>query len=128
MIEVPSDTPQFAAGRLPKLTLTFFSGNSLEWLTFWDSFPSCNPFKPDPVSGVQTFNYLKAQWQGDAAKAIAGFLLTNCNYLHAVAILQDRFGQMDQLIDAHMHALLEYYGQTKTAVAPVINGHMRINT
>ena len=50
---------------------------------------------------------MKAQLQGDAAKAIAGFPLKDSNYLHAVAILQHHFGQTDQLFDAHMQALLE---------------------
>ena len=43
-------------------------------------------------------------WNSDR---LLGFHLTDCNYLHAVAISQDRFGQTDQLIDAHMQALLE---------------------
>ena len=101
MIEVPSHTPQFAASRLPKLTLPMFSGNSLQWLTFWDSFQAAIHSNPN-LSGVQKFNCLKAQLQGNAAKTIPGFPLTDCNYLHAVAISQDRFGQTDQLTNAQM--------------------------
>ena len=56
---------------------------------------------------MQKFNYLKAQLQGEAAKAIEGFPLSDRNYLHAVTVLQDRFGQTDQLIDAHMQCLLD---------------------
>ena len=104
--EVPNHTPQFAASRLPKLTLPMFSGHPLEWLTFWDSFRAAIHSNPN-LSGVQKFNYLKAQLQGDAAKVIAGFPLSDHNYLHAVAILQERFGQTEQLIDTHMRALLE---------------------
>ena len=57
---------QFAASRLPKLTLLTFSGNPLAWLTFWDSFQAAIYLNPN-LSGVQKFNYLKAQLQGDAA-------------------------------------------------------------
>jgi len=95
---------QFAASRLPKLSLPMFSGNSLEWLTFWDSFRAVIHLNPSLV--VSSVQKLKAQLQGEAAKAIEGFL-RDCNYLHAIAILQDRFGQTDILIDAHMLALLE---------------------
>ena len=88
--EVPNHTPQFAASRLPELTLPMFSGHPLEWLTFWDSFRAAIHSNPN-LSGVQKFNYLKAQLQGDAAKVITGFPLSDHNYLHAVVILQERF-------------------------------------
>jgi len=83
-----------------------FSGNTLDWLTFWDSFRAAIHLNPN-LSSVQKFNYLKAQLQGDAAKAIKGLPLSDHNYLHAVTILQDCFGQTGHLIDAHMQALLE---------------------
>ena len=56
---------------------------------------------------MQKFNYLKAQLKGDAARTLEGFPLSDRNYLHAVTILQDRFGQTHQLVAAHMQALLE---------------------
>jgi len=86
--EFRNQTHQFAANRLPKLSLPMFSVSSLEWLTFWDSFRAAIHLNPS-LSGVQKFNYLKAQLQGEAAKAIEGFHLSDRNYLHAVAILQD---------------------------------------
>ena len=92
--------------RLPKLTLPRFSGNPLHWFTFLDSFQAAIDFNPN-LSGVQKFNYLKAQLDGDAARTIEGFPLTDRNYLHTVAILQDRCGQPHKVIAAHMRALLE---------------------
>ena len=99
-------TQQFAASRLPKLTLPTFSGNPLTWLTFWDSFQAAIHLNPN-LSGVQKFNYSKAQLQGDAARTIEGIPLCDQNYLHAVTLLQDRFGQTHKLVAAHMQALLE---------------------
>ena len=101
-----NQSQQFAMCRLPKLTLPTFSGNPLHWLTFWDSFQAAIDLNPN-LSGVQKFNYLKAQLEGDAARTIEGFPLTDRNYLHAVTILQDRFGQPHKVIAAHMRALLE---------------------
>ena len=57
---------QFVAMRLPKLTLPSFSGNPLDWLTFWDSFQAAIRLNPN-LSGIQKFNYLKSQLQGDPA-------------------------------------------------------------
>ena len=105
-VDQRNQAQQFAVSRLPKLTLPTFSGNILDWLTFWDSFQAAIHLNPN-LSGVQKFNYLKAQLQGDAARTVEGFPLSDQNYLHAVTILQDRFGQTHKLVAAHMRALLD---------------------
>ena len=84
--------------RLPKLNLPQFSGDPLAWQTFWDSFEAAIHFNTS-LTGVQKFNYLRAQLQGDAARVVAGFPLTN-------SILRQRFGQPYKLVNAHMQALL----------------------
>ncbi|XP_063420794.1 uncharacterized protein LOC134706011 [Mytilus trossulus] len=71
---------------LPKLTLHNFSGNIIEWQSFWDSFESAvhmNPNLPD----IQKFNYLKSQLGGEASHTIDGFALTNANYKEAINVL-----------------------------------------
>ena len=55
-----SSQPQMSAiSCLPKLTLPTFSGDSLNWRTFWDSFYAAIHANPS-LSGIQKFNYLKA--------------------------------------------------------------------
>ena len=93
-----------------------FSRNPLAWLTFWDSFQAAIHLNPN-LSGVQKFNYLKAQLQGDAARTIDGIPLCDQNYFHAVTILQDRFGQTHKLMAAHMQALLEVPNPTNTLIS-----------
>ena len=97
-------TPQFTT-RLPKLTLPTFSGNPLMWQTFWDSF-SAAVHSNNSLTGVQKFNYLRAQVTDEAAQSIAGFPLTNINYEHSIALLRERFGQTQKIVNAHMQALL----------------------
>ena len=92
--------------RLPKLTLPVFSGDPLNWQTFWDSFNAAVHTNP-ALGCIQKFNYLKAQLQGDAARAIAGLPLTERNYQHSIELLENRFGQPHKLINAHMQALLD---------------------
>ena len=97
-------TPQFTT-RLPKLTLPTFSGNPLMWQTFWDSFSAavhCN----EALTGVQKFNYLRAQLMDEAARTIVGLPLTNDNYQHSIKLLKERFGQTDKIVNSHMQALL----------------------
>ena len=73
------------------------------------------PSTPTPsLSRIQKFNYLKAQLQGDAARAIEGLPLSESNYIHSVALLQNRFGQPDKLINAHMTALMNLTSPTNS--------------
>jgi len=78
----------------------------LHCLTFWDSFQAVIHLNPS-LCGVQKFSYLKAQLEGDAARTIEGIPLTDPNYSHAVAILQECFGQPHKVTAAHMRVLLE---------------------
>ncbi|XP_028403790.1 uncharacterized protein LOC114541524, partial [Dendronephthya gigantea] len=91
----PSTTPHHPSplnqnSRLPKLNLPTFSGNPLQWFTFWDSFEATVHTNPT-LGDVQKFSYLKAQLVGDASRAITGFPLTNHNYTKAVQLLKERF-------------------------------------
>ena len=91
--------------RLPKLTLPTFSGEPLQFQTFWDSFVAAI-HNDEGLTGVQKFHYLRAQLQGDAYNVIDNLPLTDLNYEHSVALLKERFGQPYKLVDAHMNALM----------------------
>ena len=54
---------------LTKLTLSRFSGNPLYWVNLLGFLSSAIDLNPN-LSGVQIFNYLKAQLEGDAARTI----------------------------------------------------------
>jgi len=58
------------------------------------------------LTDVQKFNYLKTMVDGEAAKTIEGFALTNANYGQAVALLTERYGQKHR-IAAYMNTLLQ---------------------
>ena len=72
---------------------------------FWDSFNAAVNNNPS-LSKVQKFSYLRVQLQGDAARTIDGFPLTDNNYDQSILLLKERFGQSHKLINAHMQALL----------------------
>lgn len=75
--------------RLPKLSIPTFSGDTLEWQSFWDCFEAAVHSNPC-LTGVQKLNYLRAQLLGEASKVVAGFPLTNANYEHSVTLLRER--------------------------------------
>jgi len=92
--------------RLPKLEVPKYSGDPLNWQSFWDCFESAIHFNSN-LSGVQKLSYLRAQLEGDAARVIIGLPLTNMNYEHSVDLLKGRYGKPDKLIKAHIQALLD---------------------
>ena len=92
--------------KLPKLNLTTFSGSTLDWLSFWDSYESAIHRNPS-LREVQKFNYLKSLLHGDASQTIAGFSMTNTNYDKAISLLQERYGQTHKIIQTYMQALLD---------------------
>ena len=77
--------------RLPKLTFPLFSGNVLEWQSFWYCFETTVHNNPT-LSGVQKLNYLCAQLQEGVLHVITGLPLTNTSYSHSVTLLCDRYG------------------------------------
>ena len=95
----------YSVSRLPKLSLPSFSVDILSWQTFWDSFSAAVDSSP-VLSGVQKFNYLRTLLQGEAARAVPGFPLSDANYSHSVEILKERFGQTQKIVNAHMQGLL----------------------
>lgn len=98
--------------RLPKLSLPGFSGDLLHWQTFWDSYVSSVHLNQG-LTDVQKFNYLRSLLEGDAAKTVSGFSLTNANYSKAIELLTERFGQKHRIIQAYMHALLQLPAPSK---------------
>ena len=67
--------------------------------TFRDLFVAAVHNSPS-LSKVQKFNYLKAQLQEEALRAIARLTLTKTNYDHAIALLTLRYGQPHKIIQA----------------------------
>ena len=77
---------------LPKLMLTHFCGDILQWQSFIDSFRAAVDSNT-LLDNIQKFQYLKAQLSGDAVKVIEGLALTNANYTEVLKLLQDWYGQ-----------------------------------
>ena len=76
---------------LLKITLRKFSGDHLQWFTFWDSFKSA-VHDSSELTDIYKFNYLHSLLEHSAAEAVAGLALTAANYTEAINILQKWFG------------------------------------
>ena len=59
----------------------------------------------DSLTAIEKFTYLKGQLEGPAADCIQGFSLTSKNYEEAKQILEERFGNPQIIISAHMNVV-----------------------
>ena len=92
--------------KLPKLHLQKFSGCPSEFRTFWDSFHAADDSNTD-INDGEKMNYLRGLLDGPAAATIAGLALSSANYLIAVKLLHERFGNRQLVINSHMESLLK---------------------
>lgn len=92
--------------KLPKLVLPKFKGDLTKFRSFWDSYESA-VHKNSQLSTIDKFNYLNSLLEGQALRSIQGLSLTEDNYQAAVDLLNQRFGNQQQIISAHMDELLK---------------------
>ena len=92
--------------KLPKLNLTSFNGDPLKWTTFIEAFTAAVDSQ-DSLTTIEQFSYLKRQLEWLAADCIQGFSLTSKNYEEAKQLLEERSGNPQAIISAHMNVLLK---------------------
>ena len=91
--------------RLPKIIMREFSGNTLDFQSFWDTFAATIDSNTQ-LSSINQFGYLNGLLRGQAEAAIPGLSMTEDNYKIAVDILQSRFGKVDLIVSTHMDELV----------------------
>ena len=68
------------------MKLPEFHGDHTEWAQFWDLFSSLVDIRTDIPVSVK-FTYLKSCLKGPSSKLIAGFHVTEANYMEAKSLL-----------------------------------------
>ena len=91
--------------KLPKIEIRKFYGDATEWQQFYDSF-SCAVDQNNSLSDVEKMNYLVNLLGGEAALCVKGLQLSNANYLVALNMLKERYGDDQVLISSFMNKLL----------------------
>lgn len=92
--------------KLPNITLKKFSGDPLQWSSFWDMFRTSIHERSD-IAVPAKFHYLISQLEGEAAKLLSGFDNNECDYLEAVNLLETTYGRKKLLIQARLSALFD---------------------
>ncbi|KRX99145.1 hypothetical protein T4E_10779 [Trichinella pseudospiralis] len=112
--------------RLPRHELPKFHGDVLEFTAFWEQFEDCIHMRRD-ISDSAKFSYLRSSLSGSALAAINGLSLTAANYPAAIAILKNRFGRKDVVIQSHIRKLLEVEPCVKTSAENLQVLHDELN-
>ncbi|KRY43593.1 hypothetical protein T03_8196, partial [Trichinella britovi] len=112
--------------RLPRHELPKFHGDVLEFTAFWEQFEDCIHTRRD-ISDSAKFSYLRSSLSGSALAAINGLSLTAANYPAAIAILKNRFGRKDVVIQNHIRKLLEVEPCVKTSAENLQVLHDELN-
>ena len=86
--------------RLPRLELRKFDGNILKWQEFWDTFES-TIHKNNDLQNIDKFHYIRSQLTEQASEMLMGIELTNDIYNIAIALLKERYGKKQVMIDSH---------------------------
>nr|XP_006822497.1 PREDICTED: uncharacterized protein LOC102805096 [Saccoglossus kowalevskii] len=105
------DSPVTASTRhrsvqLPKLEITPFQGDPLRWTEFHDTFRSA-VHDDGQLSNVQKLTYLRSFLTGEAKRTIEGLQTTDANYLAALDLLTNRYGQRQTIINSHTRSFWE---------------------
>ena len=86
-----SDVNMVKTAKLPRLELPKFSGNVMDWPSFWDKFTAI--VDKSDLQTVSKFTYLQSLLEGEAKSAIHGLSTTADHYVIACDILKERFGK-----------------------------------
>ena len=92
--------------KLPKLTLSLFSGEYTQWVPFWDQFTTLVDSKRD-MTNVEKLSYLTLSLKGDAAQIVSSLLVTDANYDIAKRKLEERYNKKRSIVKAQLAAIHE---------------------
>ena len=98
--------PSSGASGLPKLKLTEFSGDPLEWPEWSGLFDVVVHQKP--ISDTEKMQYIKTSLTGQTKAAISGMGFSSQSYFHAWDIICEKYGRSDFIVNAqfkkiHIH-------------------------
>ena len=92
--------------KLPKISLKKFTGNELDFVTFFEQFEAA-VHKNNELSRIEKFTYLKSLLEDKPLNSIKGLPLTSENYEVALEVLKSRYGNKQVIISRHMDKLIK---------------------
>ena len=100
------------SAELPKLVIKRFSGSYLDWLRFGRQF-SVEIDKAE-ISNVMKFSYLKELVEPKIRTCIDGLPFTNDGYERANGILEQRYGNTNEIVNSYVEEIVNLPNITST--------------
>ena len=98
---------------MPKLVISPFDGNTLNWTTFWDQFESSIHSKR-AISDTDKFSYLRSFLAPVALETFSGLTLSSQNYSKAIDLLKNRYENPQTVMNSYMEQFVNLETVTKT--------------
>ena len=90
--------------KLPKLTISKFKGNHLDWFRFWSQYEA--GVENADCSQVAKFSHLKELLPNKVRLLVDGLPLTTEGYERAKNILRAKYGQTSEVVNAHVQKII----------------------
>lgn len=94
-----------SAAKLPKLSITPFSGKIEEWLPFWGKFTA--EIDSTCLNCLTKFGYLKELLVDRVRTDIDGLPFTEEGYANVKAILEAEYGRPTEIVNAYIRNIME---------------------
>ena len=91
--------------KLPRFEIKKFNGDPTRWKSFIESFDAA-VHANEALTDIEKMNFLVNYVEDEAENVIKGLMLSNDNYSVAKTMLEERYGDPQRLITAHMGKLL----------------------
>ena len=92
--------------KFPKLTISKFEGNHLDWQRFWSQF-ECEIDRAE-FAQVTKFNFVNEMLKPKVRVLADGLPFTTEGYERAKNILRSKYGKYSEVANAHIHSLTNY--------------------
>ena len=99
--------------KLPEIKLAKFSGNVLEWTSWWNRFSTLVDVRTD-LDDTTKYTFLNQSLEGAARVAIAGFKGEPADYVFAIKALKDTFADENRVRRILIRKLLNLEKPTYT--------------
>jgi hypothetical protein len=93
------------SAKMPKLVITKFNGTPKDWIRFWGQFRA--HIEEASVDPVTKFSYLKELVEMKVRKSIDGLPFTKEGYERAKEILEKKYGDTSEVVNAYVKGILE---------------------
>ncbi|XP_055522538.1 uncharacterized protein LOC129716725 [Wyeomyia smithii] len=109
--------------KLPRMNLPTFSGEILEWPSFFDLFDSA-VHKNATLHDSQKLYFLKTNLVGEAAALLSHLRIEDANYRPALEKLKERYNKPLEIAAHHIHRFLSQQPMTSPSAAGLRTLHV----